>query len=121
MDGEVRRPAEPGATRTGAMMRKSFHVRQRLALRLTEWLREHSRGLPDQRKAGFYGLDVYSMWESIDVVTRYLERVDPQLAERARQSYGCFDPFEEDVQEYAWATQMVPTDCEEEVLNALSE
>ena len=88
---------------------------------LAEWLREHNRGLPDERKAGFYGLDVYSLWESIDVVTRYLERVDPQLAERARRAYGCFDPFEEDVQEYAWATQMVPTDCEEEVLNALAE
>jgi erythromycin esterase-like protein len=88
---------------------------------LAEWLREHNADLPDERKAGFYGLDVYSMWESIDVVTRYLERVDPQLAARARQSYGCFDPFEEDVQEYAWATQIVPTDCEEEVLQALTE
>jgi erythromycin esterase-like protein len=87
---------------------------------LVEWLREHNRGLPDARKAGFYGLDVYSLWESIDVVTRYLEKVDPRLAERARQAYGCFDPFEDDVQEYAWATQTVPTDCEEEVLQALT-
>ena len=88
---------------------------------LAEWLREHNRHLPDERKVGFYGLDVYSMWESIDVVTRYLERVDPALAARARQAYGCFDPFEDDVQEYAWATQVVPTDCEEEVLEALTE
>lgn len=87
---------------------------------LVEWLRERNRDLPDARKAGFYGLDVYSMWESIDVVTRYLERVDPALAARARQAYGCFDPFEEDVQEYAWATQVVPTDCEEEVLETLT-
>lgn len=88
---------------------------------LAEWLREHNRDLPDARKAGFYGLDVYSMWESIDLVTRYLERVDPQLAARARQAYGCFDPYEEDVQEYAWATQVVPTDCEDEVVEALAE
>ena len=87
---------------------------------LAEWLREHNRGRPRREQAGFYGLDVYSLWESMDVVTRYLERVDPQLAERARRAYGCFDPYEEDVQEYAWATAMVPSDCEEEVIRTLT-
>lgn len=88
---------------------------------LAEWLREHNRGRVDDAKVGFYGLDVYSLYDSIDVVTRYLERVDPALAARARSSYGCFDPYEEDVQEYAWATAMVPTDCEEEVIATLAE
>ena len=88
---------------------------------LAEWLRDFNRTRSDELKVGFYGLDVYSLWESIDVVTRYLERVDPALAERARRAYGCFDPYEEDVQEYAWATAMVPTDCEEEVIATLSE
>ncbi|HET7231228.1 MAG TPA: erythromycin esterase family protein [Longimicrobium sp.] len=90
-------------------------------VQLIEWLRGHNRGRADDAKVGFYGLDVYSLWESMDVVTRYLKRVDPALAERLRRSYGCFDPFEEDVQEYAWATAMVPTDCEDEVVAALSE
>lgn len=90
-------------------------------VQLAEWLRAFNHGLPDEQKVGFYGLDVYSLWESIDVVTRYLERVDPALAERARRSYGCFDPFEEDVQEYAWTTAMVPTDCEDEVIATLAE
>ena len=90
-------------------------------VQLIEWLREFNRSQQDDVKVGFYGLDVYSLWESMDVVTRYLERVDPALAARARSSYGCFDPFEDDVQEYAWATAMVPTDCEEEVIAALSE
>jgi erythromycin esterase-like protein len=93
----------------------------REVVHLAEWLREHNGARGDGKKAGFYGLDVYSLWESMDVVTRYLERVDPQLAERARRAYGCFDPYDEDVQEYAWATQMVPADCEEEVIQTLVE
>ncbi|HEX8695795.1 MAG TPA: erythromycin esterase family protein [Longimicrobium sp.] len=88
---------------------------------LAEWMRETNRDRPDERKAGFYGLDVYSLWDSMEVVTRYLERRDPALAERARRAYGCFDPYEEDVQEYAFATAFVPTDCEEEVVQMLRE
>ena len=88
---------------------------------LAEWLRGWNADKPDDRKVGFYGLDVYSLWESMDVVTRYLERKDPELAARARKAYGCFDPYAEDVQEYAFATAMVPTDCEEEVVRMLTE
>jgi len=88
---------------------------------LAEWLRSHNEGVDDERRVGFYGLDVYSLWESMDVVTRYLRRVDPEAAERAARAYGCFDPYGEDVQEYAMATALVPTDCEQEVLRILGE
>lgn len=88
---------------------------------LAEWLRDRNAGRGDEEKVGFYGLDVYSLWDSMDAVTRYLERLDPELARKARRSYGCFDPYEEDVQEYAFATMMVPTHCEEEVVKILRE
>jgi erythromycin esterase len=84
-----------------------------------EWLRAFNARMPLEQRVGFYGLDVYSLWDSMDVVTRYLEQVDPEAAARARRSYGCFDPYEEDVQEYAFATMMVPKSCEEEVLKIL--
>src|SRR5947207_5338627 len=32
---------------------------------LAGWLRAHNDGLPPDRKAGFYGLDVYSLWDSM--------------------------------------------------------
>src|SRR5207253_1811233 len=35
-----------------------------------DWLREHNSRTG--RKTGFYGLDVYSLWESMRVVTDYL-------------------------------------------------
>jgi erythromycin esterase-like protein len=86
---------------------------------LTEWLREHNRDALDEEKVGFYGLDVYSLWESMAAVEEYLARVDPAAARDARRAYGCFDPYQEDVQEYARATALVPTSCEDEVVGML--
>ncbi|MDP9348557.1 MAG: erythromycin esterase family protein [Gemmatimonadota bacterium] len=88
---------------------------------LAEWLRRWNDRQPEERKVGFYGLDVYSLWDSMDAVQKYLERVDPEAARRARRAYGCFDPYEEDVQEYAMATALVPTSCENEVVAMLHE
>lgn len=88
---------------------------------LAEWLRAHNEGTEPGRRVGFYGLDVYSLYDSMDAVIRYLETVDPEFAARARGAYGCFDPYEGDVQEYAMATAVVPTSCEEEAVRTLVE
>ena len=84
-----------------------------------EWLRDHNRRLSPERQAGFYGLDVYSLWESMHAVVGYLESVDPSLARAARAAYGCFEPYAEDAQEYARATAIVPTTCEREAVAVL--
>jgi erythromycin esterase-like protein len=47
---------------------------------------------PD-RKAGFYGLDIYSLGASIEAVLHYLDKVDPQAARVARERYGCLVPW----------------------------
>ena len=62
------------------------------------WLREHNdrSGCEDRAKAGFYGLDLYSMYRSIHEVISYLDRVDPAAAARARHRYACFDHFSGD-------------------------
>jgi len=88
---------------------------------LAEWTRRWNEPLPEEKKVGFFGLDVYSLWQSMDAVTKYLERMDPEAARRARRAYGCFDPYHEDVQEYAMATAVVPTSCESEVVAMLME
>jgi erythromycin esterase len=87
---------------------------------LAEWLHEHNRRLPLARQVGFYGLDVYSLWESMTAVVSYLESVDPALARAARTAYRCFEPYAEDVQEYARATALVPTTCEREAVAVLA-
>ena len=90
----------------------------REVVELVEWLRQHNRRAGD-KQVGFYGLDVYSLWESMRAVIEYLERVDPQLAAGARRAYNCFEPYAEDVQDYARATALVPTSCEDEAVAVL--
>jgi erythromycin esterase len=86
---------------------------------LCDWLRDYNRRRPAEQQVGFYGLDVYSLWDSMRAVTEYLERIDPQLARNARVAYNCFEPYAEDVQEYARATALVPTSCEVEAVSVL--
>ena len=86
---------------------------------LVDWLHRHNGSLPEPRKVGFYGLDVYSLWDSMRAVMEYLTRLDPSLAATARRAYNCFEPFAEDVQEYARATALVPTSCEDEAVAVL--
>ncbi|BAZ28620.1 erythromycin esterase [Cylindrospermum sp. NIES-4074] len=92
-------------------------------LNFVNWLREHNDGLPENAtKVGFYGLDLYSMYASIEVVLKYLEQVDPEAARCARDRYSCFEHFGEDAQNYAYATSFGLTpSCEQEVINQLWE
>jgi erythromycin esterase len=83
----------------------------------TEWMHKYNKG--KSNKAGLYGLDVYSLWESMESILNYLEKKDPQAAQTAREAYQCFEPYGEDPQSYAWSTRMVPSDCEDEVIDLL--
>jgi len=87
---------------------------------LAEWLRDHNRRRASERQVGFYGLDVYSLWDSMHAVVHYLESVDAELARAARAAYRCFEPYGEDAQEYARATALVPTTCEREAIAVLA-
>jgi erythromycin esterase-like protein len=88
---------------------------------LVEWLRQHNSGLPEQKKAGFYGLDVYSLWDSLYQVMGYLRRHDPSSLPAALRTFRCFEPYGEDVQDYARATRWVGESCEDEVVKLLAE
>jgi erythromycin esterase len=84
-----------------------------------EWLRDHNRRTG--AGVGFYGLDVYSLWESMDRVMRYLVEHEPDAVDAASVAAGCFEPYDEDPQRYAFATRMVPTSCEDAVVGLLSD
>jgi erythromycin esterase-like protein len=87
------------------------------------WLRAHNDALPeDACKAGFYGLDLYSLHSSIAEVVAYLERVDPEAAGRARQRYACFEHFGDDPQAYGYVAGLgMAETCEEGVVSQLLE
>lgn len=85
------------------------------------WLRAYNDSLPPHgRKAGFYGLDLYSLHASIEAVLNYLDKVDPAGAERARRRYACFENFGQDPQEYGYAAGLgLGRTCEDEVIGQL--
>ncbi|WAK03865.1 erythromycin esterase family protein [Methylobacter sp. YRD-M1] len=87
------------------------------------WLRGYNDSLASEdAKAGFYGLDLYSLHSSIESVLAYLDRVDPEAAKRARYRYSCFDHFGEDPQDYGYAASFGLTEtCEHEVVSQLVE
>ena len=90
-------------------------------LNFIDWLRHYNDSLPkDAVKTGFYGLDLYSLYTSIEAVLKYLETVDPEAAARARYRYSCFDHFGEDSQQYGYAASFgLSEPCEGEVVNQL--
>jgi erythromycin esterase-like protein/pyrimidine operon attenuation protein/uracil phosphoribosyltransferase len=86
------------------------------------WLRAHNERQPAAKRAGFYGLDLYSLRASMQAVLGYLDKVDPDAASRARRRYGCFDQFGEEMQEYGYAASHgFHPSCEREVLTQLVE
>ena len=83
------------------------------------WLREHNER--SGADVGFYGLDVYSLWDSMHAVIDYLAKQRPEALDTAREAYACFEPYGQDPQRYARATRLVPTSCEDEVVAVLAD
>jgi erythromycin esterase-like protein len=87
-----------------------------------DWLRARNARVPADLKAGFYGMDLYSLHTSIEAVLGYLSGIDPEAAERARHRYACFDSFGGDPQAYGYAAASGTAEtCEQEVVNQLLE
>jgi erythromycin esterase-like protein len=87
---------------------------------LAEWLREYNKNLPLEKKVGFYGLDVYSLWDSMREIINYLEKEDPQAAQSVKQAIKCFEPFEENEHAYA-RYSLTEHSCRDKVLQMLKE
>jgi erythromycin esterase-like protein len=84
------------------------------------WLRGQNAGKTFRERAGFYGLDLYSLHTSMDAVLRYLGKVDPDGARRARERYACFEDFGTDPQSYGYAATVgLSRSCEDDVVAQL--
>ena len=87
-----------------------------------DWLHEHNKALPYYDRTGFYGLDLYSLYNSARAVVDYLDEVDPDLAIVARRRYGCLSPWEADPAAYGHAALTgAYRDCEQDVVRMLAE
>lgn len=65
-----------------------------------EWMRSYNSGREIKEAAGFYGLDLYSLGTSMKAVIDYLDTVDKDMAEVARQRYIKLMDWSEDPHEY---------------------
>lgn len=87
-------------------------------LSFVEWLKEYNR--LHQNKTGFYGLDLYGLQNSIELIINYLENVDTDLANLAKTRYACITPFMSNPAIYG---KMVVSkqleSCEKEILKML--
>lgn len=90
-------------------------------VRLAEWMRSHNQARPSPMPVGFHGLDVYSLFESMELVVKNLEKINPFMARRARARYACFDSFWEDEWRYARSLLESAESCEEQVVDVLKE
>jgi len=86
---------------------------------LMEWMRNYNT--ESKANAGFYGLDVYSLWESMEAIMNYLEKNDPAALKLAQEAFRCFEPYKNEGRDYAMASRLVPELCENEVVDLLKE
>lgn len=71
---------------------------------LVDWLNAQNAEKPEEQKVGFYGLDVYGIWESLEIVYNTLLEKDQEAALKAKAVMDCFKPFNFNEQAYARAT-----------------
>src|SRR3954454_9048941 len=68
---------------------------------LIEWLKDYNQQNRRTEKIGFYGLDVYSLWESMDEIIHYLEKTNAPGLVEAKKIFACFEPFNRNHETYA--------------------
>ena len=78
-----------------------------------EWLREYNSQLEPADRVAVYGLDLYSLDQSIAEVLDYLDNIDPTAAAFARQCYECLTPYRLNPIRYGqWAKMPGFVSCE---------
>jgi erythromycin esterase-like protein len=91
-------------------------------LAFVDWLYRFNQEIARQQRVAFYGLDLYSLHASIRAVLDFMDKADPEGAQRARYRYACFDHFGEDTQAYGYAASFgLSRGCEAEVVAQLVE
>ncbi len=65
------------------------------------WLGNHNESAwPEKHQVGFYGMDLFSLHQSMNEVIACLDRTDPTEAAKARDLFSCTDRFGRDPQNY---------------------
>ncbi len=122
IDQYVRHGEQPAARWKAFARFPAWMWRNREVAGFVDWLRGFNAAQRPDMRGAFYGLDLYSLYGSIERVLEYLDRVDPATARVARQRYGCLSPWEDDPAGYARATLTAGyRSCEADVVAMLRE
>jgi len=81
---------------------------------LIEWMAK-------EKRAAFYGLDVYSLFESLDAIKEMASQFEPSVEKKLNEAYECFLEFEENEIKYAESLLKIPAGCKQEVISSLRE
>lgn len=77
---------------------------------LATWLNRYNQGRPAGEKVGFFGLDVYCLWEAAQELKPYMAGNDTLVA-IARRVEQCFKPYRADPMRYATAVANASANC----------
>lgn len=88
-------------------------------IELADWLRSYNEDKSDEEKVGFYGIDVYSLWESMDEILKYLSTKDAGDLIAARRAFECFEPHDRNEQSYGISASLYGEGCEDEIVALL--
>lgn len=109
----------------GFMRFPTWMWRNEEMLHFIQWLKQfndgHVRGSLANKKISIYGMDLYSMFTSMDLVVHYLKQIDPTIAQRAKKRFACFDHFQKNAQLYGYLCTYSSKikDCKNEVIDQL--
>ncbi|WP_027408093.1 erythromycin esterase family protein [Anoxybacteroides tepidamans] len=87
-------------------------------LELVEWLRAYNQR--SKKKVGFYGLDVYSLWESMEAIVQHLRNIQSPYLDKAIRAFECFEPFSRRGEQYGVSAVFYGKDCMDEVIDLLN-
>lgn len=88
---------------------------------LIEWLKAYNGTQPREKMVGFYGIDLYSLWESMDEMIKVLQKTNSPELEAARKTFACFEPFNRQGEKYGVSATFYGEDCYEEAIQLLKE
>ncbi len=86
-----------------------------------KWLRGYNESKKPDERIGFYGLDLYSLYQSIDSVIHHLQKISLSLADEAAQYYSCLNRWKDDPELYSFGVISGEfKSCESEVTHVLN-
>jgi erythromycin esterase-like protein len=87
---------------------------------LIEWLKDYNQQNITKQKVGFYGIDVYSLFESMEEIVKYLEKTNSTELAVAKNAFSCFEPYNRNHESYAVSAGYLSENCIKEALDLLA-